>query len=214
MKTNAPSASFTRCVHPWEYWLLIIAILVLYGLYAWMSLWLYGTARLFSVITFGVLVLLGVLFLMRVFLERITISSNGITLSLCGFVLKHIDRENIRTVVKHNAPKGRTPLNVLLISPVSAREMEAEGERRLCKKALIRNELKFREGRSDWGDLCLGATFYRHDTLLGGYILNCPAWKSAIWIEFSPERQALLREQFPNAEFREAKRYYDPPSTK
>lgn len=205
------TVSFARWVHPWEYRLVALVLLFLYGLLVWMNDGLYDKADVFLIVSLGVLFLFCIGYLVLPSFQRITVGPDGITLSLGQFVLRKIAITNIRTIVKHNAPSKRTPLVILLVSPIPVKEMEATGECELRKNPVIREELKFRKGRSDWGDLCLGGGFYRHGLFRVKCVRNIPAWKDAIWMEFSLERQQLLQKLFAHAEYREAKRYYDPP---
>ena len=101
-------------------------------------------------------------------------------------------------------------LVALAVFSIPAEEMEADGERRLRETVILKEELKFREGRSDWGDICMGVGFYRDlfpkdESPLG-------RWKSGIWLEFTPEREDLLRKAFPQAQYRTPKRYSAPPN--
>lgn len=203
MKTDQKSTSFARWAHPWEYRLAAVVLLGLYGFILWADARRKESDGLVLGILLGIPVLFCVCFLLVPSFVRITVSPEGVRVSIGRFTLRQVAAGDIRTVVKSFVPGGRgRPLIKLVISPVPVREMEADGERRLRKKAFVRDELKFREGRSDWGDLCLGARFGRWGCI----------WKNTFWIEFTPERQQLLRELFPDAAHREAKRYNDPPS--
>ena len=161
-------------------------------------------------ILMGVAFLVPVGLLVAIALLRVKISSLGISLSLCGITLKKIKASDIHTITLTETSIRYGTLVALAVFSIPAEEMEADGERRLRKKVILREELKFREGRSDWGDVCMGAGFYRDlfpkdESPLG-------RWKSGIWLEFTPEREEVLRKSFPQAEYRIPKRYSDPPS--
>ena len=161
-------------------------------------------------ILMGVAFLVPVGLLVAIALLRVKISSLGISLSLCGITLKKIKASDIHTITLTETSIRYGTLVALAVFSIPAEEMEADGERRLRKKVILREELKFREGRSDWGDVCMGAGFYRDlfpkdESPLG-------RWKSGIWLEFTPEREEVLRKSFPQAEYRVPKRYSDPPS--
>lgn len=126
----------------------------------------------------------------------VTINRDGITLRFGKIVIRHIAADEIQTIVKTRI-NGRIPFYPIRILTTPAEMLEAKGEQRLYKRRLIRNELKFRRNKSDWKDLCLREGL----SLTGG-----------LWMEFTPERKQLLQEMFPNAAFREAKQYNDPPS--
>ena len=161
-------------------------------------------------ILMGVAFLVPVGLLVAIALLRVKISSLGISLSLCGITLKKIKASDIHTITLTETSIRYGTLVALAVFSIPAEEMEADGERRLRKKVILREELKFREGRSDWGDVCMGVGFYRDlfpkdESPLG-------RWKSGIWLEFTPEREEVLRKSFPQAEYRVPKRYSDPPS--
>ena len=209
MKERPNTISFPRVKNAWEYGLTAGAVAIIGVLTVCFSLqeeavWLLAVIFLFA---FSVLLVTALL--------CVHISPQGVAMTLCGIPLKKVDASALCTIVKTHTTNGRWPLDALALFSVPAEEMEADGERRLRKDPIRKGELKFREGRSDWGDMCMGMGFYwdptfpipirRPESPLG-------RWKSGIWLEYSPEREELLRKTFPQAQFRTPKRYSDPPS--
>lgn len=127
---------------------------------------------------------------------KVTVNGNGITLSAGRFVLQQLRADEIRTVVKIPV-RGRFTWYKIRILTTPAEAIEARGEARLCTKPIVREGLKFRRNKSDFKDICLKAGL----PLTGGF-----------WIEFTPQRQQQLRQMFPEAAYREAKSYTEPPS--
>jgi len=191
------NTTFTQWVKPWSYRIFAVVTLLLYGAFLLAGLAEGEPGYLLLIIPVGILMLFAAVFVALPAFTRVSVCTDGVTLSLWRFTLREIAAEDIKTIVKYEITFGRPPVTQLIISKEAAKDMEAAGERKLRKKSLIRHDLPFREGRSDWGDLCLGGGFQRKDT---------------IWIEFSRERKQLLQRTFLHAEYREAKRYTDPPT--
>ena len=206
MNKEHGSVSFSRWAKPWKFRLAAGVLAVLVGSLIW------ADSTLDMAISLAPVTFVAIGFLLVQSFQQISISNEGITLSLFGTVRRKIDFSEIRTLVKTYMFGGRysprTP--ALTVSSVSTEEMATTGEQLLRKKFLLREELKFREGRSDWGDLCIGAVFYPTSFLHGSNPGNI--WRSGIWFEFTPEREQLILQRYPYAEYREPKRYDDPPS--
>ena len=203
------TVSFSRILKPREYYLVtaIFAVLAVFAVWAFLR----EDDVILAIATGAICLVLTAIFLVTALL-RVNVSAHGVSLSLCGITLKKICASDLRTIVKTRTTNGRWPLKALAVFSAPAEEMEANGEQRLRKKAILKEELKFREGRSDWSDVCMGVGFYREPFRKGESPLG--RWKSGIWLEFSPEREELLRRTFPQAEYRVPKRYSDPLSTK
>ena len=138
----------------------------------------------------GILLFMGLL--------TVRLEPSGIRESIGPLTLKRISANEIHTVVRHFIP-GRVPIIVLAFSSLSPKELEMRGEARLRRDPKYRHTLKFREGKPDWGDLCLGCGFRR---------------KGMLFIEYSEERKKLIQSLYPHAEFREAKQMEDPIQSK
>ena len=207
MNKAQDTMSFSRLTKPLEYALVAGLLVALAGFAVW-AVVREGDILLSILMSVAFLVPVGLL--VAIALLRVKISSLGISLSLCGITLKKIKALDIHTITLTETSIRYGTLVALAVFSIPAEEMEADGERRLRKKVILREELKFREGRSDWGDVCMGVGFYRDlfpkdESPLG-------RWKSGIWLEFTPEREEVLRKSFPQAEYRVPKRYSDPPS--
>ena len=206
MNKTQDTMSFSRIVKAKEYGL-VAGLLAAIGVFlVWLSV---KENDVSYAIFIGPIYLIGVTALLVTALLRVNISPQGVTMSLCGIPLKKVGAD-LCTIVKTRTTSGRWPLVALAVFCVSSEEMEADGECRLRKKAILKEELKFRESRSDWGDVCMGVGFYREpfpklESPLG-------RWKSGIWLEFTPEREELLRKAFPQAQYRVPKRYSAPPT--
>ena len=207
MNKAQDTVSFSRLAKPLEYAPVAGLLVALAGFAVWAVV---REGDILLSILMGVAFLVPVGLLVAIALLRVKISSLGISLSLCGITLKKIKASDIHTITLTETSIRYGTLVALAVFSIPAEEMEADGERRLRKKVILREELKFREGRSDWGDVCMGVGFYRDlfpkdESPLG-------RWKSGIWLEFTPEREEVLRKSFPQAEYRVPKRYSDPPS--
>ena len=128
-------------------------------------------------------------------LRTVSLDASGMTEYIGPIKLKHLPASQIHTVIKY-VINGRQPITVLVFAKVSASVLETQGEKKLRKHFLFRHSLKFREGKPDWGDLCLGGGFH---------VRRMP------YVEFSEERKALIQSLYPHAEYREAKRMHDVP---
>ena len=207
MNQTQETMSFSRLRKPLEYALVAGLLVILAGFAVW-AVVRQGDILLSILITAAFLVPVGLL--VAIALLRVKISSQGISLSLCGITLKKIKASDIHTITLTETSIRYGTLVALAVFSIPAEEMEADGERRLRENVILKEELKFREGRSDWGDICMGMGFYRDlfpkdESPLG-------RWKSGIWLEFSPEREELLRKAFPQAQYRTPKRYSAPPN--
>ena len=205
MNKAQDTVSFSRLTKPLEYAPVAGLLVALAGFAVWAVV---REGDILLSILMGVAFLVPVGLLVAIALLRVKISSLGISLSLCGITLKKIKASDIHTITLTETSIRYGTLVALAVFSIPAEEMEADGERRLRKKVILREELKFREGRSDWGDVCMGVGFYRDlfpkdESPLG-------RWKSGIWLEFTPEREEVLRKSFPQAEYRIPKRYSDP----
>ena len=207
MNKNPDIISFSRIIKAREYGLVAGVAAVIGVFTVCLSLQENDISQVWFL---GAILLIAVAALLVTALLRVNISAYGVSLSLCGIPLKKICASQVHTITRTEIPARWETLVALSLFSVSAEEMEANGERRLRKNTLLKGELKFRENRSDWGDVCMGVGFYREpfpkfETPLG-------RWKSGIWMEFSPEREEILRNAFPQAQYRVPKRYSDPSS--
>lgn len=207
MKKSNDTSSFSRIVKSKDYGLISALMAALGVLLVWISL---GENDVAFSIFIGIAYLVLVAILLVTALLRVNISSQGVTMSLCGITLKKVDASELCTIVKTVTYNGRWHLETLTVFCVSSEEMEAYGEQRLQKNPLKKGELKFRDCHSDWGDVCMGVGFYRDPFFK--YESPLGRWKSGIWLEYSPEREEVLRQAFPQAQYRVPKRYSDPPS--
>jgi len=125
-------------------------------------------------------------------LQRFVIDANGITEYML-FRRKHIPTEDIRTIVQRTPCGYRGDLIPQLLVTTDTKEAILEsGARQLGKKCFARHDLPFLSRRNDWEAICVGA---------------CKCGKHTIVIPYSEEREKLLREKFPDAEFCRGKRH-------
>ena len=163
------------------YTLLCILVLLMMMADSWVGAVIVGIPLLFSC----AIIWLGVL-------QRFVIDANGITEYLV-FRRRYIPKEDIRTIV-HRIPYGYRGdlIPMLLVTSDTKEAILASGAQQLGKKSFIRHELPFLKRRNDWEAICIGA------------------WKCGnrtIAILYSEEREKLLREKFPDAEFCRGKRH-------
>lgn len=197
MKKSQETTVISRYLQPWIALFCIFFFLALFGLLVWAVLWEDSVSAWECLIPMGIMVLLIVAMVGFCGLQRAAVSPEGVTLSVWRFPYKHIAAKDIRTVIRRASPTTKGRVELLAIAADTEEEIEARGEQALRKEPFIRHELKFREGRSDWRDLCIGAG---------------PLGKRSIWVEYSPKRQELFQKMFPNAVFRTGKNMDDPPS--
>lgn len=131
--------------------------------------------------------------LLRWGLTTVKLSEEGIEFYIGTVSYKKYRAEEIQTVAKLTTYTGKGGTIIkLVIQTQPAEALEATGEQALRKKPFASQDLKFRENRPDWKNVCLDAGLRK----TGGS-----------WIEYTPQRQQLLRELFPNASHLEAKPY-------
>ena len=127
-------------------------------------------------------------------LTTVAVGDENIEFCIGSFVYRKYRVADIQTVAKLTNCAGREAITKLVIQTKPADVLEAIGERSLRKKPIVLQELKFRENRPDWKDVCLDSGLRK----TGG-----------LWIEYTSQRQQLLQEVLPNAAHREAKPYIE-----
>ena len=124
----------------------------------------------------------------------VTVGDENIEFHIGTFVYRKYRVADIQTVAKLTDFVGRETIMKLVIQTKPADVLETIGEQSLRKKPFVSQELKFRENKPDWKDVCLDAGLRK----TGG-----------LWIEYTSQRQQLLQEMLPKAAHREAKPYTD-----